>query len=219
MANGKKKVTIQVLPLVSESVSESVRRFGTRTRTRGGRDLNCYRKRGKDMPPRTIDNLGVEVSTRYAEDKQILDETLIKESHAIPTQTQIEVTSPFVPSEVEALLHLQPTGVTWASFYPPSRYFEQRKKLFTWQMIPSMGAEDRKESQSLKILAKLKSMAEERAQRDKGERDKKQQYQEERLREEEEKEKKILTSLLNTIALFDRLIIDINSRRSQYQKG
>ena len=35
--------------------------------------------RGVCMPPRTIDNLGVEVSTRYAEDKQILGETLVKE--------------------------------------------------------------------------------------------------------------------------------------------
>jgi len=88
------------------------------------------------MPPRTIDNLGVEVSTRYAEDKQILDETLIKEAGVIPTQTQIDVTTPFISSELEALLHLQPTGVTWASFFPPARYFEQRKRLFTWQLIP-----------------------------------------------------------------------------------
>lgn len=171
------------------------------------------------MPPRTIDNLGVEVSTRYAEDKQILDETLIKEARAIPSQTQIEVTTPSISSELEALLNLQPTGVTWASFFPPARYFEQRKKLFTWQLIPSMGTEDRKESQAMKILAKLKSMAEEREQREKGKRDERQHYQEERAREDEEKEKTILTSLLNTIALFDRLIIEINARKSQYQKG
>ena len=171
------------------------------------------------MPPRTIDNLGVDVSTRYAEDKRALDETLIKESHTIPVQTEIEVTMPFFPSEVEALLHIQPTHVAWAFFSAPALYFEQRKRLFTYQLIPSMGSEDKKESQALKILAKLKSMAEERAQRDKGEKDKRQQYEEEREIEEEEKEKKILTSLLNSIALFDKLIIEINSRRSQYQKG
>jgi len=171
------------------------------------------------MPPRTIDNLGVDVSTRYAEDKRALDETLIKESHTIPVQTEIEVTMPFFPSEVEALLHIQPTHVAWAFFSAPAFYFEQRKRLFTYQLIPSMGSEDKKESQALKILAKLKSMAEERAQRDKGEKDKRQRYEEEREIEEEEKEKKILTSLLNSIALFDKLIIEINSRRSQYQKG
>ena len=64
------------------------------------------------MPPRTIDNLGVEVSTRYAQDKEIFDENLIKESQSIPTQTQIEVTSPSANAEIETLLHLQPTGIT-----------------------------------------------------------------------------------------------------------
>lgn len=169
------------------------------------------------MPPRTIDNLGVEVSTRYAEDKRTLDETFIKEARAIPVQTEIAVTTPFFPSEVEALLHFQPTGLTWASFFPPYQYFEQRKRLFTFQLIPSMGMEDKTESQTLKILAKLRSMAEEREQKE--EKNKVRQYEEERAFEEEEKEKKILTSLLNTIALFDKLIIEINSKRSQYQKG
>jgi hypothetical protein len=172
------------------------------------------------MPPRTIDNLGVEVSTRYAEDKQALDETLIKEARTIPIQTAIEVTTPFFPSEIEALLHFQRTGLTWASFAAPALYFEQRKRLFTYQLIPSMGSEDKKESQALKILAKLRSMEEERIEKEKEEKeDKRRQYQEERALEEEEKEKKILTSLLDTIALFDKLIIEINSRRSQYQKG
>jgi hypothetical protein len=171
------------------------------------------------MPPRTIDNLGVDVSTRYAEDKRILDETLIKEARAIPVQTEIEVTAPFFPSEVEALLHFQPTSLTWASFVAPEGYFEQRKRLFTFQLIPSMGSEDKKESQASKILAKLRSMAEERVEKEKEEQDKRRRYEEERALEEEEKEKKILTSLLDTIALFDKLIIEINSRRSQYQKG
>jgi Skp family chaperone for outer membrane proteins len=82
-----------------------------------------------------------------------------------------------------------------------------------------MGSEDKKDSQTQKILAKLKSMAEQKVERDKEQKDKRQQYEEERALEEEEKEKKILTSLLNTITLFDKLIIEINSRRSQYQKG
>ncbi len=171
------------------------------------------------MPPRTIDNLGVDVSTRYAEDKQTLDETLIKGARAITVQTEIAVTAPSFPSEVEALLHFQPTGLTWASFVPPASYFEQRKRLFTYQLIPSMGSEDKKESQALKILAKLRSMTEERQEKGEGEKDERRRYEEERALEEEEKEKKILTSLLDTIALFDKLIIEINSRRSQYQKG
>jgi hypothetical protein len=157
------------------------------------------------MPPRTIDNLGVEVSTRYAEDKQVLDETMVKGARAISVQTVISVTAPSFPSEVEALLHIERTHLPWANFVPPEHYFEQRKQLFTFQLIPSLGSEDKKESQSLKILSKLRSMAEEAAQTGKP--------------EEEGRDKKILTSLLNTIAIYDKLIIETNSKRGQYHKG
>lgn len=170
-------------------------------------------------PPRTIDNLGVDVSTRYAEDRKTLDESIVREGRAVSIQTEIEVSVPFLPSEVEALLQAQPTYVTWAFFNAPAYYFEQRKRLFTYQLIPSMGSEDKKESQAQKILAKLRSMTEEKTEKDKEEKDKRERYKEERVLEEEEKEKKVLTSLLDTIAFFDKLIIDINSRRSQYQKG
>ena len=79
-----------------------------------------------------------------------------------------------------------------------------------------MGSDDKKESQALKILSKLHSLSDEYDQEKK---DKRQQYEEEKALEEGEREKKILTSLLNTIAFFDKLIIEINSRKSQYQKG
>lgn len=172
------------------------------------------------MPPRTIDNLGVDVSTRYAEDQKILDQTLVKESRGISIDTGIEVTAPSFSNEVEALLQTQPTNVTWASFIPPAHYFEQRKRLFTHQMIPSMGSEDKQESQAQKILAKLQSMVEKKVEGpQEKEEEKRQKYEEERELEMEEREKKILSSLLNTVTLFDKLIIEINSRRSQYQKG
>ena len=171
------------------------------------------------MPPRTIDNLGVEVSTRYAEDKKVFDESLIKEARGIPSQTEIDVFAPSFSSEMDELMNTQRANISWASFLPPALYFEQRKRLFTYQLIPSMGSEDKKESQAQKILAKLKGMEEERVETDKENKGKRELYDLERSLEEEEKEKKILTSLLSTIALFDMLIIEINSRRSQYQKG
>src|SRR5579863_7976964 len=107
------------------------------------------------MPPRTIDNLGMDVSTRYAEDQKILDQSIIKEARNIPLQTEIDVTAPFFPSELEGLLHMSPLHSSWASFIAPALYYEQRKKLFTFQSIPSLGSEDKKESQTQKILTKL----------------------------------------------------------------
>ena len=170
------------------------------------------------MPPRTIDNLGVDVSTRYAEDQKILDESLVKESQAIPVQAGIEVTAPYFPTEIDALLHILPSQITWASFTAPSLYFEQRKRLFTYQLIPSMGSEDKQESQALKVLNKLKSV-EQKTLENQDTKDKRQLYEEGLALEEEEKEKKVLTSLLNTISHFDKLIIEVNSKRNQYQKG
>ena len=107
-------------------------------------------------------------------------------------QTEIEVTTPFFPSEVEALLRFQPTGLTWASFFPPAHYFEQRKRLFTYQLIPSMGSEDKKESQALKILAKMRAMTEERIGKEKEEKGQRGKYEEELALEEEEKRRKNL---------------------------
>jgi hypothetical protein len=145
------------------------------------------------MPePRTIDNLGIEVSTRYAEDKRVLDETLVKEARAVSAQTEITVMAPSFPSEVEALLRIERTHLPWANFFPPEHYFEQRKPLFSFQLVPSMGTEDKKESQTQKILSKTGV---------------------------EDRSKKILTSLLNTIGTFDKLIIEINAKRGQYHKG
>lgn len=168
-------------------------------------------------PPRTIDNLGVDVSTRYAEDKRTLDESLIKEAPKIPTETAIEVTSPYFPSEMEGLFPSQAVHITWASFPAPAAFFEQRKKLFTFQLIPSMGTEDRQESQAGKILAMITALPEDKRP---GEvKDKRQQYEIERAYEEKERQKKILISLFTTIAQFDKMIIEINSRRTQYQKG
>ncbi len=71
-----------------------------------------------------------------------------------------------------------------------------------------------------KILAKILSVAEKRKQeREKGEDKKREAWLDQREEEEEEKEKKALTALFATIALLDKFLIDINSRRSQYQKG
>jgi hypothetical protein len=171
------------------------------------------------MPPRTIDNLGMDASARYAEDQKIYDQALIKEAKGIPVQTEIEVTIPFFPSEMEALLRLTPLQASWASFIAPILYFEQRKRLFTFQSIPSLGSEDKKESQAQKILSKLQLLEEKHKKEDREEKDQKKRREQELAFQEEEREKKILTTLLQTIVQIDKLIIDINSRRSQYQKG
>ncbi len=172
------------------------------------------------MPRRTIDNLGVDVSTRYAEDQLWLDEKITKEARAIPSQTAIDVSMPSFSSEVDALLHSEYTQHVWANFFAPNKFLEQKGRLFTFIMIPSLGSEEKKEAQTQKILAKLKSIAaKKKGEKEKGKDKKREAWIEDKEAEEEEKEKKALTTLLETISLLDKFLIDINSRRSQYQKG
>jgi hypothetical protein len=170
------------------------------------------------MPSRTIDNLGVDTSTRWAQDQAILDTSLIREAGAIPTQTQIDVSLPGFPTEWEALFGAVKRQITWADFFAPKGYFEQRKKLFTFQIIPLLGSEERKEAQIDRIKARGRREKEEGKEEEK---EKRREYawEKQKEEEEEEREKNILLKLLDSLHSLDRFLIDINSRRTQYQKG
>ena len=167
------------------------------------------------MPPRTIDNLGVDVSTRYAADQKLIDPKSIKDSRGIPAQTEIDVFSPTYPSEIEALTHLSTTQSAWAEFFMPSGFLEQRKRIFTFLIIPSLGSDEKRESQALKILAKLKALSDKTEELPL----QKRSWQEQKESEEREKEKKTFITLLDTISSLDKYLIEINARRTQYQKG
>ena len=165
------------------------------------------------MPPRTIDNLGIEVSTRYAEDLRELDQKLLVEARGIQEQTEIEITHPFFLTELEILLEPQKQQ-TWATFTPPKGYFEQKKRFFMFQLIPSLGSEEKHETQTQKIVS-LKTFSRKK-------RDDQQQEESDHSdpeREYHEKEKKILVSVLQTIMHLDKEIQEINARRGQYHKG
>jgi len=43
------------------------------------------------VKPRTIDNMGIDTSSRYARDKATLDTKLIEESRFIPSKTEVSV--------------------------------------------------------------------------------------------------------------------------------
>lgn len=167
---------------------------------------------------RTIDNLGMDISTRYAQDKLLEDQTLIKESRT-PVQTQIDVTLPYYTSEFELLFELGRRNATWADFFAPPQFYVQQKRLFSQQIIPALGSPDKSEAQSERIAA-IGKVAKKREEEEK-EGQKQSAYTAEEALEirEEEKEKKILLTLLERLRTFDQYLIDINSKRSQYQKG
>lgn len=173
------------------------------------------------MPPRTIDNLGVDVSTRYAQDVSTLDESILKDARGITLQTQIDVTLPAFASEFEMLFELSKKNLPWAEFNPPLRYNEQKKRVFTHQLIPSLGTQEKRERETQKIIAKADTyVAKREGGKDReGQKNPQKKFME--LQEEElvKKEKKILIKLLDCIIYLDKDVAAINSKRSQYQKG
>ncbi len=173
------------------------------------------------MPARTIDNLGLDASSRYAEDQKHLDEKIIKEARAIAPQTIIDVTQPVYPTEFEVLFELSKRNIPWAEFAAPKKYNEQKKRLFTHQTIPSLGSPDKKESQIQKIQAKVQAQSEKwKEEQDKEPTsDPNKKFLQERKFEQLEKEKKILMKLFDNVLYLDKDITDMNSRRTQYQRG
>ncbi len=162
--------------------------------------------------PRTIDNLGVDSSTRYALDQQFREEKLFKDLGGIATQIGIDVTLPSFASELDLLLHSSPTQTIWAHFFPPRHFLERKGRIFAYLLIPSLGSEEKKEAQMQKIRAQLDQIVltvnPEAA-----------PWEQSIERAEEEKELKKLIALFDRLIQLNAFLVDINSRRLQYQKG
>ncbi|NDD58759.1 MAG: hypothetical protein EBZ47_05860 [Chlamydiae bacterium] len=170
---------------------------------------------------KTIDNLGPEVSLIYAEGQKNLDPKITKEAKGIVSQAQIDVTQPCYPSEFEMLFELGKRNLPWAEFEAPSKFNEQKKRVFTHQLIPSLGSEDKKENLTQKIVARLQSY-ESKRQQDYAKNepiDPKKIFQQQQLSKELEKQKNSLIKLLDCILNLDKDINIVNGKRSQYQKG
>lgn len=95
------------------------------------------------VKPRTIDNLGLESSVRYAKDIEQLDRRFIEESKWIPQKTTVSVAKPYVPSEFDHLFTSIGTTL-WAAFLPPPEYYDRVGRFFSYQLIPSLGSYESK---------------------------------------------------------------------------
>lgn len=178
---------------------------------------NFFNKVYTEIMARTIDNLGIEISNRYAEDQSTIDEKLIRESRQMPFSVGIDSTSPSFSQEFALLFGLELRGARIALFQAPLGYFAQRRRLFTNQLMPILGSEEKIEAQEVRIKG-IPSSGEDEDESKKGK-----EEQEETLvpifADTVKKEKRILLNLLSLIHKYDQDLIDINSRRSQYHKG
>jgi hypothetical protein len=145
---------------------------------------------------RTIDNLGVESSVRYAKDKVALDSRLIEESRFIPQKTEVAVVKPYIATDFEE--YLAPGKKLWATFNPPPDYFSYGKQIFSYHIMPSLGNSEQIQANIEKLEAMNKTVDKD---------------------PKEKKKTQALLDLLKQIHELDRTLNQINARRNQYQKG
>ncbi|HSX13063.1 MAG TPA: DUF5399 family protein [Chlamydiales bacterium] len=154
--------------------------------------------------PRTIDNLGLDASIRYARDKELYAPLSIEEAQLVSRKTEISVARPYIPSEFDELFSSAKT-VIWALFSPPPESLSRENMLFSYQLMPSLGTYERQEDTEAQLEDALEKRKDKR--------------QSEKEKERDKKEKQLITDLLANIAKIDKSIELINSRRNQYQRG
>jgi hypothetical protein len=162
------------------------------------------------VKPRTIDNLGVDASVRYAKDQELYEARYIEEARLIPQKTEVSVAKPYVPSEFDQFFSVGRT-VSWALFSPPPNYYAGDKALFSYLLIPSLGDYEKLEAGSDKIESLQGVLDQEKEGSgqsfDEGEKD------------GEERERKTIAALFECIGKLNKALVLINSRRNQYQRG
>jgi hypothetical protein len=159
---------------------------------------------------RTIDNLGMDASVRYAKDKQLYEPQFIEESKLVPQKTEVSVLKPYIPNEFEQLFSLG-KQVPWATFSAPPNYYAQSKPLFSYQLIPSLGSYEKQDANTDKLESLQDALQKPYK--------KKKEHNEEDEKEEEEEERQTLLALFQCIQKLDKTLSLINSRRNQYQRG
>lgn len=152
------------------------------------------------VEPKTVSNLPLDVSIRWAEDQKLLEETkpIIQESRGISQQVQTEVISGKTQSQIEQLLNLSNLHPTWALFAMPPGFAKQRRRIFTSKLASCLGSDEQQDA----LISRIESAT--------GEKDDEQAWQE---------EKEHLMALLKLMNALNKDLIDIISRCTQYQKG
>jgi hypothetical protein len=159
---------------------------------------------------RTIDNLGIDSSVRYAKDVEQLDSRMMEDSKWVSKRIEVSVTKPYTPSEFDKLFAARPT-TQWALFAAPPAFEAHTRALFSYQLIPSLGSNEKQEADVEKLIALEDALDQERR-----------RNKDNREDSEEGKEKdarKRLLALLQCLGKLDKTLLFINARRNQYQRG
>ena len=168
---------------------------------------------------KTIDNLGIDTSVRWAKDQNFLDDSFIKESLFISKQTTIDSIAPSFSSQFDVLFQMNKRFIPWAFLVSPEGYHLQKMRLFTHQSIPSLGSNEFLSVQLEKIKDKVNALQQGHQQKSSTVQGSNYRWEKEQEEKEEKEEAQALITFLDYLQRLDATIIEINCRRSQYQKG
>ncbi len=157
------------------------------------------------MPGLTIDKFDIGIYIQYARRTQLMEQVLsqyhMREATSVPAQALIVDLYPKL-AELDLLLGVATYSTTWAYFYAPKSYTEQRRSPFAFhRIIPIIG------------------------ERKKGEEEKEQGKGEDLLEEvecktaEEDREKKTLRACFKQIEEINSLLRYIGGRIGQFLQG
>jgi hypothetical protein len=157
---------------------------------------------GRSMKATTIDQLPITANVRWAEDQRDLDISFVTEPAMIAPHPEIVGLSIIYPSKFDILFDLQKRNIAWASFEPPKRFHLFRKRHFSRRLFASFDWDEEEEDS---IPGERLQQVMERL-----------SYLPPSLFE---KDKTTLISLLQSLRWINTLVIQIQSRKLQYQRG
>lgn len=152
------------------------------------------------VEPKTVSNLPLDVSIRWAKDQELLAQTqpITQDADSISKHAISDVNLPTSQSQVDALLGLYTRNPTWAVFQMPKGFVGQRRRLFTSQLVSFLGSDEQQDT----LIGRIQGAT--------GQEEDKDAW---------EHEKGVLLETLKLISVLNKDLIDIVSRCKQYQKG
>ena len=165
----------------------------------------------------TIDNLDIKEHIRWAQDRAVLDTSIVQESQQIAPYPDILGISAIFPSQLEELFDWEKGMHPWANFTPPENLFLFSRRFFSHRLFPHIYCQDYPEKQDdaqdnqeekgkdkgndliSTVLATVKGANQSHALF--------------------EKDKNSILSLLESIRSIDAMLAQIAARKLQYQKG
>lgn len=152
------------------------------------------------VEPKTVSNLPIDVSIRWAKDQELLTQTqpITQDADTISKHVVSDVNLPTSQSQVDALLGLYNRNPTWALFQMPKGFVGQRRRLFTSQLVGFLGSDEQQDT----LIGRIQGASGEEGDKDAWDR-----------------EKEILLEMMKLMNTLNKDLIDIVSRCKQYQKG